>query len=182
MSSQELVIANQKANAQALFDLSEKVFAGVEKLVELNLQAAKASLQENQHHVEALLAVKDAQGLVALQASFTQPLADKAASYSRHVYDIAKETGEAIKAAADAQGSEAQKQFSTVLNSSFKNAPAGTEQATEFIKSTISSMNAAFETVQKSLKQVHDLTEANVSAVTKQATEAVKSATKAKKS
>jgi hypothetical protein len=33
--------------------------------------------------------VKDAQELLALQASLLQPAAEKAAAYSRHLYDIA---------------------------------------------------------------------------------------------
>ena len=36
----------------------------------------------------ALLSVKDAQELVALQTAAVQPLAEKAAAYGRHVYDI----------------------------------------------------------------------------------------------
>ena len=46
MLTAEQVIAAQKANIQTLFGLTGKAFEGVEKLVELNLQVAKAALGE----------------------------------------------------------------------------------------------------------------------------------------
>jgi hypothetical protein len=42
----EQVTAAQKANLETLFGLTNKAFEGVEKLVELNLQVAKAALAE----------------------------------------------------------------------------------------------------------------------------------------
>ena len=89
MLTAEQIVAAQKANLETLFDLTSKAFEGVEKLVELNLQVAKASLGEAQETAKASFAVKDAQELLALQAGLLQPAAEKAAAYGRHLYDIA---------------------------------------------------------------------------------------------
>jgi hypothetical protein len=43
MMTAEQLIAAQKANLETLFGLTEKAFAGVEKMVELNKAAAKAA-------------------------------------------------------------------------------------------------------------------------------------------
>ena len=88
MLTAEQVLAAQKANLETLFGLTNKAFEGVEKLVELNLQVAKASLGEAAESTKAALSVKDAQELLALQAGLLQPAAEKAAAYSRHLYDI----------------------------------------------------------------------------------------------
>ena len=61
MLTADQVIAAQKANFDTLFGMSNKAFEGVEKLVELNLQVAKASLGEAAEGVKAALSVKDAQ-------------------------------------------------------------------------------------------------------------------------
>ena len=45
MLTAEQLLATQKANLATLFDLSQKAFEGVEKVVELNLQVAKTSLE-----------------------------------------------------------------------------------------------------------------------------------------
>ena len=82
MLTAEQVVAAHKANVETLFGLTGKAFEGVEKLVELNLQVAKAALGEVAENARAALSVKDAQELLALQASMLQPAAEKAASYS----------------------------------------------------------------------------------------------------
>jgi hypothetical protein len=61
MLTAEQVLAAQKANVETLFGLTNKAFEGVEKLVELNLQVAKAALGEVAGTTTAALSVKDAQ-------------------------------------------------------------------------------------------------------------------------
>ena len=81
----EQILASHKANIETLFGLTSKAFEGVEKLVELNVTASRAALSEAANHTQAVLAVKDAQELLALQAGLFQPLAEKTAAYSRHL-------------------------------------------------------------------------------------------------
>src|SRR5690242_4278617 len=93
MLTAEQMLAAQKANVETLFGLTAKAFEGVEKLVELNLTATKAALTEAAETTQSMLSVKDAQELMALQASLFQPLAEKTAAYSRHLYDISSSAG-----------------------------------------------------------------------------------------
>ena len=86
----EQVIAANKANLETLVGLTNKAFSGVEQLIELNLAAAKSTLADSQKQTNAALSVKDAQELLALQASLFQPLAEKAVAYNRHLVEIAK--------------------------------------------------------------------------------------------
>ena len=68
MLTPEQILASHKANVETLFGLTNKAFEGVEKLVELNVGAAKAALNESATQTQAALSVKDAQELLALQA------------------------------------------------------------------------------------------------------------------
>src|SRR4051812_33735963 len=68
MLTAEQVLASQKANVETLFGLTTKAFEGVEKLVALNLTASKAALAEASETTQAVMGVKDAQELLALQA------------------------------------------------------------------------------------------------------------------
>ena len=173
LTPEQFATAN-KANLETLFGLTNKAFEGVEKLVELNLQVAKAALGETAENTKAVLAVKDAQELLALQASFLQPTAEKAAAYSRHLYDIAAATGADISKVAEAQASEAQAKFLSLVDSAVKNAPAGSENAVALVKSAVAAANNAFEGVQKAVKQATDVAEANFQAISSQATKATK--------
>jgi phasin family protein len=115
MLTAEQIMASNKANIETLFGLTTKAFAGVEKLVDLNVNATKAALAEAAGTTQAMLSVKDAQELMALQASLFQPMAEKAAAFSRHLYDIASGTGAEFGAAIEGKTAEAQKASLTAL-------------------------------------------------------------------
>ena len=170
------VLAAQKANLETLFGLTTKAFEGVEKLVELNVTASKAALSEAQGTANAMLSAKDAQELLALQASLFQPLAEKTAAYSRHLYEIAQGTGAEFGKAFEEKAAQAQQNFVNLVDSAAKNAPAGSETAVAMLKSSVAAANNAFESVQKAVKQASDVAEANFNAVQTSATNAVKSA------
>ena len=162
MLTPEQIVASNKANLNNLFGLTNQAFAGVEKLVELNLTAARASLTESADHAKAVLSVKDAQELLALQASFLQPLAEKAAAYNRHVYDITSGTSAALGKAVEAKAAEGQQAFLGYVDAALKNAPAGSEQAVAFFKQAVAASNNAVETVQKAVHQANEMMQANV--------------------
>ena len=172
----EQILAAHKANIETLFGLTSKAFEGVEKLVELNVTASRAALTEATSHTQAVLSVKDVQELMALQAGILQPLAEKTASYSRHLYDIASGTGSEFTKAVEAKTTEAQKNIANLVDTATKNAPAGSETAVAVMKSAVSAANNAFESVQKAVKQASDMAEANFNAVTNTAVNAAKTA------
>ncbi|MBL8329786.1 MAG: phasin family protein [Rubrivivax sp.] len=177
----EQVLAAQKANLEVLFGLTEKAYAGVEKLVELNLQVAKAALSEASENTQAALSVKDAQELLALQQAMLQPAAEKAAAYSRRVYEIAAATNADVTKVAESQMADAQKKFMTMVDGAVKNAPAGTENAVSLVKSAVAAANNAFESVQKAAKQATDVAEANFQAMTSTAVKATAAPAKARR-
>jgi phasin family protein len=178
MLTAEQIIAAQKSQIDTLFGLTQKAFEGVEKLVELNLQATKAALSESANNTQALLSVKDAQELLNLQASMVQPLAEKTVAYSRHLYDIAAGTGAEFSKAAEATAADTQKKFMAVVDNASKNAPAGSETAVAVMKSAVSAANNAIESVQKAVKQATDMAEANFNTVAATAVNATKTAAK----
>ena len=178
MLTVEQVIASHKANLETLFGLTNKAFEGVEKIVELNLTASKAALSEVAGHAQSMLSIKDAQELLALQSGLLQPLAEKTAAYSRHLYDIASSASAELTKSVEEQTGDAQKKFAGMVDSAAKNAPAGSEAAVAMLKSSVAAANNALESVQKAVKQATDVAEANYNAVAATATNAAKTATK----
>jgi phasin family protein len=172
----EQIVAAQKASLETLFGLTGKAFEGVEKLLELNLQVARATLSEAAETAQAALSVKDAQELLALQASLLQPAAEKAAAYSRHLYDIVAGTNAEVSKATEATLADSQKKVLALVDSAVKNAPAGTESAVALVKSAVAAANNAYESVHKAAKQAAEVAEANFQAVTTTAVNATKTA------
>ncbi len=174
MITAEQLIATQQSNVETFFGLTYKAFEGVEKLVELNLQVARAALSEAAENTKAALSVKDPQEFLALQSSLLQPAAEKAAAYARHLYDIAAATGAEVGKVAEATAADAQSKFLSVVDSAVKNAPAGSENAVALVKSAVAAANNAYEGVQKAVKQATDTAEANFQAISATAGKSVK--------
>ena len=181
MLTAEQIMASHKANIETMFGLTHKAFEGIEKLVELNVQATKAALAETANHAQAVMGVKDAQELMALQAGMVQPLAEKTAAYSKHLYDIAAAAGADMTKNIEAQAAETQKKVISLVDSATKNAPAGSETAVAAMKSAVAAANNAFESVQKAVKQASDMAEANFNTVSATAVNATKTAAAAVK-
>jgi phasin family protein len=178
MLTVEQIMATQKANMDTLFGLTHKAYSGVEKLVELNMTAGKAALGEAAESARAAMSVKDAQELLALQASYLQPLAEKTLAYSRHLYEITSSTGAEFGSAMEEQAAAAQKQYAGFIDNIAKNAPAGSESAVAVMKSAVAAAGNAYDAMQKAVKQATDLTEQNIAAVSQTAASTVKSAGK----
>jgi phasin family protein len=175
MMTAEQIVTAQKANIETFFGLTGLAFEGVEKLIELNLQVAKTAMTEAAQTSKAALSVKDAQELMALQASLMQPAAEKAAAYSRYLYEIAASTGAEVTRVAEATSADAQAKFMSIVDTAVKNAPAGTENAVALVKSAVAAANNAIETVQKATKQAAEVADANFQAMSSTAVRATKS-------
>jgi phasin family protein len=165
MLTVEQIMASHKANVETLLGLTAKAFEGVEKIVELNLTASKAALAQTSEHAKALLSVKDAQELIALQSAMLQPLAEKSATYSRHLYDIASGSSAEFSKTFENQTNEVQQKFLELVNTAAKDAPAGSESAVAVMRSAVTAANNALESVQKAVKQAKDVAESNFSVV-----------------
>ena len=181
MMTVEQMMGAHKANVETLFGLTGKAFEGMEKLIELNMQVARTAMDEAAVNAKAVLSVKDAQELMALQTSMLQPAAEKAAAYSRYVYEIAASTGAEVTRVAEATSADAQAKFMAVVDTAVKNAPAGTENAVALVKSAVAAANNAFESVQKAAKQAAEVADTNFQAMSSTAVRATHAATRSKR-
>ena len=166
MLTQEQILAAQKANIETLFGLTQKAFEGVERLVELNLQATRATFNEVTNNTQAMLGVKDAQELLELQARLMQPLADKVSAYSRQLFEIASDTSAEFAKAAEDQSAEAQQKFMAVFENVARNAPAGSEPLVSAVRSAVNAASGAVDQVQKAVKQATEMAQSNIHTLT----------------
>lgn len=166
MFTPEQFAAAYKSNIDSLFALSNKTFEGIERLVDLNLNVAKASLAESSEKAREVLSLRDPQEVVQFQVSLAQPTAEKFLAYSRHVNEITSATRAELTKFAEAQVAETNKTFSSLIDSASKNAPTGSESGIAILKSAIAAANSAYESLNKAAKQFIDISEANIAAAT----------------
>ncbi len=179
----EQVLARQKAAVETIVAAQTALFGGFEKLVELNVNVMRATLDELSQQAQQSAAVKDPQEALAQVSSVLSPGAEKAVAYSKHVYDIMAGVQGQLAKLQEAQVAETQAHAANMLDQISKNAPAGSESAVAALKTTVATANSAYDAMSKAAKQAADVAESNLNAATnatfKAASDAAEVASKA---
>ena len=156
----------QKSQLDALFALSHTMFEATEKLVDLNLAATKALLEESAEKTQVMLGVKDVQDFLAVGSGLAQPTLEKVVSYNRNVYGIASGAGADFSKIFETQIAQNNKQVAEMIDFASKNTPTGAEPVASMFKSAVAAANTAYDTFNKAAKQAADMAESNFNAAT----------------
>lgn len=172
---------NIEVQLSLLSTLTSKTFEGIGKMVELNLDAARASLEDSSAATRQLLAAKDPQEWMSLAAAQAQPNAEKALAYGRNLTTIATGVQTEFSKAAEVQIAETSRKLLELIEEVTKNAPAGSENAVALLKSAIGNANASYEQLSKTTKQAVETLEANLNNAVGQFTQPAAKSSRAKK-
>jgi phasin family protein len=175
----EQLVAINKANLETAMKFAGVALQGAERILDLQLKAARSAFADSVENAKTIAAVKDLQQLAALKDTMAQPTIEKATAYAKSVYDVTTATQAEFGKLVEEQVSEFNKQVVTALDKIVKTAPAGSEVGIAALKSGIAAVNSAYDNVSKVAKQFTEATQSNFEAVAKQAAESVKKAKKA---
>ena len=175
----EQLVALNKANLEMAMKFAGVALQGAERILDLQLKAAKTAFADSVENAKTIAAVKDLQQLTALKDSMAQPTIEKATAYAKSVYDVTTATQAEFGKLVEEQVSEFNKQVVTALDKMVKTAPAGSEVGIAALKSGIAAINSAYDNVSKVAKQFTEATQSNFEAVVKQSEEGVRKAKKA---
>lgn len=167
---------NFESQLALLTALTGKAFESVEKVIELNMNVAKAALEESTTNARQLLAAKDPQEFIALSTSQAQPNAEKVASYGREVMTIMSGLQAEVTKAAESQIGEHSRKFASLVDEVSKTAPAGSENVVAFMKTAIANANAGYEQLSKSGKQAVEAMGTNMNSAAAQMSQAASKA------
>lgn len=172
-SIQDLMKAQADA-FKASNTVASTAFDGAKRLLELNVQAARAGMEESNAQLKALMAAKDVKTLnemlTDLFTQFSKPDSSKAVAYVKQVYDISTATGSEVSNLIEKQVAASQKQLLEAVDTLAKSAPAGSEGAVNALRQSVITANAAYEQVNVASRQVLDMIEANIAGAGQSAT------------
>lgn len=174
----EQLIALNKANLDVAMRFAGVAIEGAERMIDLQLKAAKTAFADGIQGAKAIAAVKDLREFATLKDTLGQPSLEKAGAYAKSVYDVAAATQAEFGKLVEAQVAEFNKEVVTVLDKVVKNAPAGSEVGVAAIKSAIGAVNASYENLSNVAKQYAQATQSNMETVAKQAVAAGRKAKK----
>src|SRR3970282_2926133 len=123
----EQLIALNKANLEVAMRFASVAIEGAERMLDLQLKAAKTAFADSIENAKAFAAVKDLQEFAALKDNVAQPSIEKATAYAKSVYDVATATQAEVGKLVEEQFSDFNKQVVTALDKLVKTAPAGSE-------------------------------------------------------
>jgi phasin family protein len=175
----EQLVALNKANLEVAMKFAGVAIQGAERIMELQMKAAKSVFSDSVVSAKALASVKDVQQLAALKDEVAQPAIEKATAYAKSVYDVTTATQAELGKLVEEQVAEYNKQVVATLDRLSKTAPAGSEVGIAAIKSGIAAVNSAYENLSKVAKQFTEATQSNFETVAKQTVNGAKKAKKA---
>jgi len=142
-----------KSRLEATSAAATKTLEGFQKLAALNMQTAKASLEQSSEQINALLNARDAKTLTELVTSFAKLSPEKFAAYANAVYAISQETGGELGSMVEKQIAESNEQLAAAIELLAKNAPTGSKNAVDFITQSMNAARQSYEQMQSAASQ-----------------------------
>ncbi len=167
-----------KENVEATMRFAQIYMSSAEKLLKLQLDAAKTALFDQAEHTKAFMDAKDAEQLVTLRTKHAESNIATALDYSSSVYDIASETQKAVSALLEQQLTSINKAATQRMEGAVKGVPMGNEMAVAALKNTMAATAAAVDSMTKAAKQVAEFADVSVRAASAAAEQAKKKVTK----
>ncbi len=166
--------ASSKAGVEAALGFAQAQFAAFERLAQLNIDSAKEAIADSAEHVKTLLDAKDPQDLIKLNAAYTQPVLAKAVTYGKSVYDVATQAQATVTGLVESHTAELNRNVVSMLDTIAKNSPVGGDAAMNAVKTAMSAMNTAYDSVTRVAKQAAEVVEVNFANATSSAAAAAK--------
>lgn len=170
-ATEQFVELNKAGVAQAS-KIAAITLGNAEKLLNLNLNVAKAALATGIEGAQAAASVKDVQELMNLRTRLAETGVQTVLAYSRNFYELASEAQAEFSAISEETWANYSRGVANWVDTASKNAPAGSDVAVNAFKSTFAATTAAFDQFQRATKQVVNLADANIRAAQASASKA----------
>jgi phasin family protein len=151
-------------------------FDSTERLLALNMEAAKVGFEEVAKNTKAASTLKDVQDVANLRTKGAETGLEFVVGYAKNFYEISNFAQAQYSSLVEERVSAFQKQVVEGIDKASRNAPAGTDVAFAALKSGVAASTAAFDTFNKAGKQVANFADNAFKTATEQTATAAKSA------
>ncbi len=152
------------ATVETAARLSRISMDSAERVLVLQLDYAKTSLDQAAKTARALAGVKDVQELISVRTRNAETAVERFMGYSRSLYEISSEAQTQLSKLAEERMSTFQKAVTETVDQAVKASPGGGDVAAAAIKSSLAATTAAFDSFTKAAKSVAAYADAGVRA------------------
>lgn len=174
MLNAEKVVSAHKVQLTALHEMTGKALDVVEKIAQLNVDAARAHLEDHDGHVQTLFSAKDLKSLAKLNEEVLQKIAEKTTSYNQDLFKLATGLGNEFGELVQEQMKSAQQEFFSAIEATMNALPENAAPVKDAIKSAMVQAADAMNSVQKVVKQTQDTGSAQLTNMVESASKTTK--------
>ncbi len=160
LQSNQYFSAANKAAIDAMLLATRAVFEATENLVSLNLETAREALDASTENTQALLSSKSPQEATALQSTLGKAAVEKAAAYSRGIFDVSTKAASELGRLFQSQCEELTKISQEIAQKVAKDSPysadfvqAAVKQATQLSDSYLTAISSFSNTTGAKIKK-----------------------------
>ncbi len=150
--------------------MTESMIETMEKLMGLNLQAARASLDMTLGSAQQLMATKDPQDFMRVSSKQLQPHADIVVTYVRHLSNIASGTHRELARITQDKVNQSSRELVSMLDKLGSSAPEGSQNSITLLKAAIDNAASGSSQINQSTRNAIAQIESGISASGKQPT------------
>lgn len=158
--------ARNKVQAQLslVTSLADTLTDSLQKMIGLNLNATKASVETSLAGTQQLLTARDPQEFFSLSVHQAQPYAEIALTYARHMAGIASLAHVELTRVTEDEVNRVSQHVVSLLDELERLAPAGSESILSMMKSALENLRATLAQLVRSSKIAVDTIEQNMNA------------------
>lgn len=170
-SMQEMIRQNLESQIKLFAAMTACTLASSEKLIELNMNAARTSVQENSTLAKQVLASQSSNDLQLIFAALPQATSTKAVAYGHHLTSIAADACTEIARSTQSEVAEMTDRICSLIDQATRNLPAGSENMAALTKAVMTTANSGYEQVVKTAEQAAHTIEENAEHIVNNAVE-----------
>jgi phasin family protein len=161
------IAAWNQAAYEAAMSYARASLASAEQLLTLNLETARATLDQAAKATRELMSSNDPQQLMAMRTQLAQTNMQQAAAYAQSVYEIVSQTQAHLGKLFEQQMSRLTREAAAGAEPLGKGAP-GSDASSAALKSTFAATSAMLESLNQATRQFAELSETTMKAATAQ--------------
>lgn len=168
MISPDLLSSATRTHVSSQLDfatsMTESLVDSTEKLMGLNLEATKATIDVMMGSTRQLISTNELPDFIHVSQNALQPQADIIMTYARHLTSIASGTHRQLAKITRAKISENSREFVALLDELGNGAPEGSRSSIGLLKSAINNAASGYEQMMKTTQSAIDQLESTLSA------------------
>jgi phasin family protein len=155
-----------KSSIDTVLQFAKISFDAAERLMNLQLQATKESVDQVVRNLKTIAEARDPQQLLDVRNQLTEGGVERVTAYSRSVYDVASHAQSQLSQLIEGRLSELSQSVTSGIDKAVKSAPPGAEVGIAAMKSAVAATTDAVDGFTKAAKQVASFADANVKSST----------------